>query len=70
MLYSDGLSEQADGAGEMLGIAGLKEQFGTLAERGQCPPESIARQLGQFLAARQSNRPPEDDQSYLFARRV
>jgi serine phosphatase RsbU (regulator of sigma subunit) len=70
MIYSDGLSEQADESGKMLGIRGLTEKIQQMCVARGIAPESVAGQLGEFLAQRQGGRPPEDDQSYLFARRV
>lgn len=70
MIYSDGLSEQADQSGKMLGIRGLTEKIQHICATFGITAEIVAGQLGEFLAQRQGGRPPEDDQSYLFARRV
>lgn len=70
MIYSDGLSEQADQSGKMLGIKGLTEKIRQICASSGTAAETVAGQFGEFLAQRQGGRPPEDDQSYLFARRV
>lgn len=70
MIYSDGLSEQADISGKMLGIKGLTQTLAEICAAAPISADVVAGRLGQFLAQRQGGRPPEDDQSYLFARRV
>jgi len=70
MIYSDGLSEQADTDGKMLGIKGLTEKIRQICASSGTVAGTVAGQFGEFLAQRQGGRAPEDDQSYLFARRV
>jgi serine phosphatase RsbU (regulator of sigma subunit) len=72
MIFSDGLSEQPDAAGKMLGIAGLRSRFQELcaAAPPAAPAQALAAELSNFLSARQAGRPPEDDQSFLLARRI
>jgi serine phosphatase RsbU (regulator of sigma subunit) len=70
-LYSDGLSEQADAGGAMLGIAGLMATLGQICGGGSDgSAKGAARQLDQFLARRQGDRPPDDDHSFILARRL
>lgn len=70
MIYSDGLCEQADSAGKMLGIKGLTAKLHEICAKQCASADHIADELGEFLTQRQGGRPPEDDQSYLFARRL
>jgi serine phosphatase RsbU (regulator of sigma subunit) len=69
-IYSDGLNEQTDGSGAMLGIPALKEKLRTIAISGASAADALARQLDEFLAQRRGDRPPNDDQSFLLAVRI
>jgi serine phosphatase RsbU (regulator of sigma subunit) len=67
VLYTDGLIEQVDEGGKALGIHGL---VATLADVSRGEAAAVGAGLEAALARRQANRPREDDQSFLVARRV
>jgi serine phosphatase RsbU (regulator of sigma subunit) len=70
-IYSDGLNEQPDQSGSMLGIRALIEKVQSICTAGrEASAVALAEELDAFLAQRRGNRPPNDDQSFLLARRT
>jgi serine phosphatase RsbU (regulator of sigma subunit) len=70
-IYSDGLNEQPDQSGAMLGIRALIEKVQSICTEGRLKNAvALAEELDVFLAQRRNNRPPNDDQSFLLARRT
>jgi serine phosphatase RsbU (regulator of sigma subunit) len=70
-IYSDGLNEQPDQSGSMLGIRALIEKVQSICTAGrEASAVALAEELDAFLAQRRGNRPPHDDQSFLLARRT
>jgi sigma-B regulation protein RsbU (phosphoserine phosphatase) len=70
-IYSDGLNEQPDQSGAMLGISALIEKVQAICSEGRNEnAAALAEELDAFLAQRRGGRPPNDDQSFLLARRT
>ncbi|HZN64306.1 MAG TPA: SpoIIE family protein phosphatase [Tepidisphaeraceae bacterium] len=71
ILYTDGLTEMANTAGQMLGMKPLAEQLGRLcAENRDCSAEELAQRLTDWLDAYRGAAAPGDDRTFLIARRV
>jgi serine phosphatase RsbU (regulator of sigma subunit) len=71
VLYTDGLTEMTNRAGEMLGMRPLHEQLGRLCAGGEnCTAEELARRLTGWLDEFRGGTPPGDDRTFLIARRV
>jgi serine phosphatase RsbU (regulator of sigma subunit) len=71
VLYTDGLTEMTDPAGEMLGMRRLHEHLGQLCAGGEkCTAEELARRLTAWLDEYRGSVPPGDDRTFLIARRV
>jgi sigma-B regulation protein RsbU (phosphoserine phosphatase) len=70
-IYSDGLNEQTNHAGAMLGVPALIEKIQSICTTSPNKTAvASAEELDQFLSDRRGNRPPNDDQSFLLARRT
>jgi serine phosphatase RsbU (regulator of sigma subunit) len=69
-LYTDGLTEQTDDAGELLGMAGLTAWIGDICAAQGITAAAAADALTQRSEALRGSRPPDDDRTFLVARRV
>jgi serine phosphatase RsbU (regulator of sigma subunit) len=69
-LYTDGLTEQTDAAGELLGMAGLTAWIGDICATEGIAAAAAADALTQRSEALRGSRPPDDDRTFLLARRV
>jgi serine phosphatase RsbU (regulator of sigma subunit) len=70
-LFTDGLTEQSDAAGAMLGVEGVSALITDL-RRGAGPMldvDRLAARLTAFLDERQGDRAPDDDRTFLLAAR-
>ena len=71
VLYTDGLTEMLNPAGQMLGLKPLNEHLGTLCSTGEnCTAEELAKRLTDWLDAYRGRAPAGDDRTFLIARRV
>jgi serine phosphatase RsbU (regulator of sigma subunit) len=71
VLYTDGLTEMTNPAGEMLGMKRLGEKLGRLcAEAENCTAEELAQRLTAWLDEYRGAAPPGDDRTFMIARRV
>ena len=71
ILYTDGLTEMSNAAGEMLGMRRLNEQLSRLCAGGEnCTAEELARRLTAWLDDYRGSAPPGDDRTFLIARRT
>ncbi len=68
-LYTDGLTELCDPTGNMLGINGLSGRLKTIFSLSPGAPE-VADALTRELDAIQGQRIPDDDRTFLLAKRV
>ena len=69
-LYTDGLTEQTDEAGEMLGIRGLSDWLRDLWDASDTTAAAAADRLMQRSEVLRGQRVPDDDRTFLVARRV
>lgn len=71
VLFSDGLTEMSDESGQLLGTSRLAEQIAALhaADRDHSAEAQAAR-LRRWLEQMQAGRLPDDDRTFLLARRV
>lgn len=69
-LYTDGLTEQTDAAGELLGMNGLTAWIGDICAARATTAAAAADALTQRSEALRGSRPPDDDRTFLLARRV
>ena len=71
VLYTDGLSEMSNPAGQMLGVRPLSARLGRLcAESEHCTAEELAKRLTDWLDEYRGSAPPTDDRTFMIARRV
>jgi serine phosphatase RsbU (regulator of sigma subunit) len=71
VLYTDGLTEMTNPAGEMLGMKRLNHHLGTLCSANEnCSAEELARRLTDWLDDYRGSAPVSDDRTFLIARRV
>jgi len=73
VLYTDGLTEMLNPAGQMLGLRPLTEHLGKLcsAAAGEnCSAEELAKRLTTWLDEYRGATPVGDDRTFLIARRV
>ena len=71
VLYTDGLTEMANAAGQMLGMKSLYEHLGRLCAGGEnCTAEELARRLTEWLDDYRGGAAHGDDRTFLIARRV
>jgi sigma-B regulation protein RsbU (phosphoserine phosphatase) len=68
-LYTDGLTELCDPSGHMLGINGLSSQLKLIFAPSPRAPE-VAEALTRELDALQGHRIPDDDRTFLLAKRL
>jgi serine phosphatase RsbU (regulator of sigma subunit) len=68
-LYSDGLTEMSDAAGQMLDIDGLAQSLLRIVRGGGGTAHDASQKLLQLLEERRQGRLPDDDLSFLLARR-
>jgi serine phosphatase RsbU (regulator of sigma subunit) len=69
-LYSDGLTEQSDGAGAMLGVEGLEANLCEISTIQDAGSEAIGGELSRRLAQRQGAQAASDDMTFILARWV
>jgi serine phosphatase RsbU (regulator of sigma subunit) len=73
VLYTDGLTEMLNPAGEMLGLRPLTEHLGKLCSSAPgetCSAEELAKRLTAWLDEYRGATPVGDDRTFLIARRV
>jgi serine phosphatase RsbU (regulator of sigma subunit) len=70
VMYTDGLTEMVNPAGEMLGLKRLREHLGKLCGGEDCSAEEVARRLTSWLDEWRGSGAPGDDRTFLVARRV
>ena len=73
VLFTDGLTEMLNPAGQMLGLRPLTEQLGKLcsgAAGENCNAEELAKRLTAWLDEYRGATPVGDDRTFLIARRV
>lgn len=71
VLYTDGLTEMMNSAGEMIGLKALSEHLGRLcSEREDCTAEDLAQRLSAWLDDYRGSAAPADDRTFMIARRV
>jgi serine phosphatase RsbU (regulator of sigma subunit) len=71
VLYTDGLTEMTNPAGQMLCLRPLTEQLARLcAESENCTAEELALRLTTWLDEYRGSAPPSDDRTFMIARRV
>lgn len=69
-LYTDGLSELFDENGQWIGHDGLADEVAASYKQPADPLSGVASTLNQRLAVIQNGRPPDDDMTFLLARRA
>lgn len=69
-LYTDGLSELFDENGQWIGHDGLADQLAASYDQDNAAVATVADTLNQRLAVIQNGRPPDDDMTFLLARRA
>ncbi len=69
-LYTDGLSEQWDDSHEQLGIAGLTRELSEIIADPGMSAHAASRELSRRLDLRLGGRQPDDDRTFLLARRL
>lgn len=71
VMFSDGISELCNPAGEMLGVERFAREVAALyPTAADQPTAEIARQITGILDRYRSGRSADDDQTFLLARRV
>ncbi|MDX1565956.1 MAG: PP2C family protein-serine/threonine phosphatase [Phycisphaeraceae bacterium] len=65
LLYTDGLTEQRDRTGGMVGVKGLAEMFSGLCAKADRPPTEIRDQLRDALRGPEFGGRKEDDQTFV-----
>ena len=71
VMYTDGLTEMSNDAGEMLGTKPLSDHLARLcAGREDCTAEELAQRLTAWLDEYRGGAPVGDDRTFLIARRV
>lgn len=71
VLYTDGLTEMSNPAGEMIGLKALGEHLGRLcSESEDCTAEDLAQRLTTWLDEYRGSAAPADDRTFMIARRV
>jgi serine phosphatase RsbU (regulator of sigma subunit) len=71
ILYTDGLTELLNGAGDMLGMKPLADHVGKLcSENRDCTAEELAQRLTAWLDEWRGGTAPGDDRTFLIARRT
>jgi hypothetical protein len=70
VLYTDGLTEQTDDAGQPLGLTGLETALTEVCATAAADPRHVADCLSNLIRRRQSDHPRADDQSFLIATRA
>jgi serine phosphatase RsbU (regulator of sigma subunit) len=71
VLYTDGLTEMSNPAGDMLGMKPLYEHLGKLCSgKENCTAEELARRLTAWLDEYRGGASPTDDRTFIIARRV
>lgn len=73
VLYTDGLTEMMNGAGQMLGLRPLSEHLGKLcagAASENCSAEELAKRLTAWLDEYRGATPVGDDRTFLIVRRI
>lgn len=71
VLFTDGLTEMNNPAGEMLGLKTLNQRLGRLCAEGEdCTSEELAERLTAWLDEYRGTAPAGDDRTFLIARRV
>jgi serine phosphatase RsbU (regulator of sigma subunit)/pSer/pThr/pTyr-binding forkhead associated (FHA) protein len=69
-LYTDGLTELSDESGQMLDVAGLSRHLVEICGRAALTAKLAADELNKRLDQIQGKRLPDDDRTFLLARRV
>ena len=70
VLFTDGLTEMSNPAGEMLGLKPLREHLGRLCAESDCTAEELAQRLTDWLDDYRGSAPAGDDRTFMIARRV
>jgi len=71
VLYTDGLTEMSNPAGEMLGMKPLSDHLGRLCtENESCTAEELAQRLTAWLDDYRGSAAASDDRTFMIARRV
>jgi sigma-B regulation protein RsbU (phosphoserine phosphatase) len=65
MLYTDGLNEARNAAGDLLGLDALKQHFAQAA-RDRLPVGEARERLVSWVAQFESGTPQADDQAFLL----
>jgi serine phosphatase RsbU (regulator of sigma subunit)/anti-sigma regulatory factor (Ser/Thr protein kinase) len=65
MLYTDGLNEARNAAGDLLGLEALQEHFARSAQ-DHLPVEAVKERLVSWVAQFESGTPQADDQAFLL----
>ena len=69
-MYTDGLSEARGPEGDMIGMARLRDEFGTIhAACSKDPLRASCDRVARWVDTISESRLPDDDRTYLLARR-